>query len=105
MARGSGEAVTPIEKRANEVVEACSRASYEGIDPRSVLLIALDAAERRGEERVLRWMKAVEFDDAIDEYRKARRARVGRRKWRTAHTTAPAATTSPRGISNGSRRS
>lgn len=46
------------EKRAEEVVAACSRASYEGIDPRSVILIALASAERRGEDRVLREMRS-----------------------------------------------
>ena len=42
---------------------------------------ALDAAKKRGEERVLRWMHKEGFDDAdviIRDYRKARRARVGR---------------------------
>jgi len=50
------------EKRADEVVTACSRASFEGVDPRSVILIALEQAERRGEERALRIVRALHRD-------------------------------------------
>ena len=73
------------EKRAEEVVAACSRASYEGIDPRSVILIALASAERRGEDRVLRWIARFGgnyipgggFTSMIEAYRKARRRARG----------------------------
>jgi len=67
------------EKRAEALSWGCEsvyRATSE-----MQIATALADAERRGEERVLRWMHKEGFDDAdviIRDYRKARRARVGR---------------------------
>ena len=73
--------MTANEKRAQEVLD---RLGFYGDDDGvgvEAVRQEIDAAERRGEERVLRWMHKEGFDDAdviIRDYRKARRARVGR---------------------------
>jgi hypothetical protein len=78
--------MTENEKRAEALSWGCEsvyRATSE-----MQIATALADAERRGEERVLRWMDRVRASAWIDgahrpvvsEYRKARRARVGRRK-------------------------
>lgn len=73
--RLADEATTWLDDRACEY-----RYDYERIVDEMVdLLIAHRlAAERRGEERVLRWMRARGWDGAIVDYKQARRARAGR---------------------------
>ena len=63
------------EKRAEALSWGCEsvyRATSE-----MQIATALAAAERRGEERVLRFLRTA-WPMAVDTYRKARRARVGR---------------------------
>ena len=64
------------EKRAEALSWGCESV-YRATTEKQIAT-ALDAAERRGEERVLRWMRARGWDGAIVDYKQSRRARVGR---------------------------
>lgn len=70
------------EKRAEALSWGCESV-YRATTEKQIAT-ALDAAERRGEERVLRWMRdendPVGYRRLKEAYGKARRARVGRRK-------------------------
>lgn len=73
------------EKRAVALLKTLGLVADDGVYLRwmeAAIIVFEQEAERRGEERVLRWLSH-EVDCPklpIDRYRKARRARVGRRK-------------------------
>lgn len=74
--------MTANEKRASEIV--APRLLGTGYEPHEVAAFIddvaqeIDAAERRGEERVLRWLKKHRLTLGVKMYTEARRARVGR---------------------------
>lgn len=76
--------MTANEKRAAALLdEFVGRPEWDVWSPEAIehIAAALDAAERRGEDRVLRWMMTQPAVPCwiIERYRKARRARGGRR--------------------------
>ena len=77
--------MTPKEKRAFEAMEEILIGGPTECEL-AVVMRLIDAAERRGEERVLRWLRGFWKDPGselgkhvVGEYRKARRARGGKR--------------------------
>ena len=70
--------MTPKEKRAFEAMEEILIGGPTECEL-AVVMRLIDAAERRGEERVLRWIASQGFVGIPWWYRKARRARGGKR--------------------------